>query len=371
MPASERQEPRLRFVVIGIGAGILGSHREGLAQPFVELVAGSDVDVTRGQKNADELHCAFYSDYQQMLAETKPDVAVILTPHFLHAQIAIACLKAGSHVLVEKPMALQVAEADAMIATAKQEQRLLCVVLQQRFRPEVQAAHEFIEGGHLGELQQVTQLAVWPRRVSYYTMASWRGTWAGEGGGVLMNQASHNLDELCYLCGLPSRVFAWTRAALHHIETEDTAHALIAWPQGYLGTLHISSAEAGISDYLRIVGTKGILEVTPKKLQIQTLQEDMKDYLIAPGSPYDAPVMREEPVHLAPPLGNNHLAVYKNLYAAITHGNTYTDGLQGRMELELANAIIYSSQTRTEVELPLDRQRYAELLKQLISQHSK
>src|SRR5882724_7777060 len=153
MPSSEGQERRLRFVVIGIAAGILGSHRQGLSMPYVDVVAGSDINIERGQENANELHCAFYTDYQRMLDETRPDVAVILTPHFLHAEIAIACLKAGSHVLVEKPMALHVEDADRMIAAAEEAQRILCVVLQQRFRPEIQAAHEYIEAGKLGALQ--------------------------------------------------------------------------------------------------------------------------------------------------------------------------------------------------------------------------
>src|SRR5438876_6671288 len=107
------QTDRLRHVVIGVGAGIFKSHLPALTTlPSADLVAVSDINMIEGKRRADELDCAFYEDYRQMLAETQPDVAVILTPPFLHARIAIDCFQAGSHVLTEKPMAIQVADAD-------------------------------------------------------------------------------------------------------------------------------------------------------------------------------------------------------------------------------------------------------------------
>lgn len=132
-----------------------------------------------------------------MLQEMQPEVAVILTPPFLHASLTIACLQAGCHVLVEKPMALSVEEADKMIATAQAQRRLLGVVFQQRFRAEVLAAKRLLEEGCLGQLQHIDLVAACPRPVAYYQERGWRGTWAGEGGGVVMNQAPMPL--ICFV----------------------------------------------------------------------------------------------------------------------------------------------------------------------------
>src|SRR5258707_12032999 len=356
---------RLRYGVIGVGAGIFSSHRPVLALPIVEVVAVSDIDAEKGQGRADELGCAFYQDYRQMLAETQLDVAVILTPPFLHASIACACLEAGCRVLTEKPMAVQVAEADEMIATAQRCQRLLGVIFQQRNRPEVQAARKLLQEGVLGEVQRVELTAMWTRPMSYFAMASWRATWAGEGGGVLTNQASHNLDLLCYLLGSPQRLFAWTRRLLHPIETEDTVQAQMEWASGALGSLHISTAEADDDERFKIVGTRGQLEIGRGRLSAQTLALDIREYARVTQDPYGQLARPPLAVTLAPGKAD-HLPVYRGFHDAIVAGTSnYCPGEQARAGLELANAITYSSRQHREVELPLDRQAYAELLANL------
>jgi predicted dehydrogenase len=197
---------KLKHVIIGVGAGVLGMHRPALALDTVELVGASDVNAALGEKNASELGCPFFADYREMLSKTKPDVAVLLVPHPFHASLAIDCLKAGAHVLVEKPMAVQISEADAMLAAAQKNNKLLGVSFQQRFRPEVRAAYDLLCAGHLGKLQHVHVQINWFRTRAYFQSASWRATWRGEGGGVLMNQGIHDLDVLCYLLGSPKQV---------------------------------------------------------------------------------------------------------------------------------------------------------------------
>ncbi len=358
----EEQQQRLRHAIIGVGAGILNGHRPALALSTVDLVAAADINTTSGRQRANELSCAFYEDYRQMLAETQPDVVVILTPPFLHASMTRESLQAGCHVLVEKPMAIQVAEADEMLETARRCNRLLGVVFQQRYRPEIVAARKLLQEGFLGQIQRVELTAVWTRPTFYYHMAPWRATWSGEGGGIVTNQASHNLDLLCHLLGSPRRVVAWTRNLLHHIETEDTVQAMLEWPNGALGMIHISAAEADESERLKIIGTRGSLEIGRGKLLVQTLDLDIHEYAATSRNPY-APLPRH-PHAIALEAGKgDHVAVYRSFHDAILHGNTdYIDGAQGRRELELANALIYSSYQRREVELPLDRQRYASLL---------
>jgi predicted dehydrogenase len=360
----------LRHVVIGVGAGIFKAHQPALSLPDVRLVAVSDINETIGRARAAELGCAFYTDARRMLAETQPDVAVILTPHPLHAELAIMCMEAGCHVLVEKPMATQVADADAMIATAERRQRRLEVVFQQRFRPEVQAAHRLIQEGRLGRILHVEMTVMWLRPNAYYQLAPWRGTWRGEGGGVLLNQAAHNLDLLCYLAGMPRRVYAWTRTLLHPIAVEDTAQAILEWPNGALGSFHVSTAESGTPDLLRIIGTKGSLELVPHRLQFTSFETDIEDYIAHETNPY-APM----PEHAEPSVtgtgSEGHLPVYRSFHDAILRGGPgNADGVQGRRPLELANAMIYSSYTHAEVEFPLSREGYAELLTRLMHEES-
>ncbi len=360
-------EDRLRHVVIGVGAGIFKSHLPALTTlPSVDLVAVSDINVVEGKRRADELHCTFYEDYRQMLAEVQPDVAIILTPPFLHARIAVDCFQAGCHVLTEKPMAIQVAEADAMIEAAQQSKRLLAVMFQHRFRPEVIAARKLLRAGTVGNVQRVELSAVWTRPSSYYEMAAWRATWAGEGGGVLTNQASHNLDVLCHLVGSPARVFAWTRRLLHkQIETEDTVQAMMEWSNGALGALHISTAEADDDERWKIVGTRGILELGRGTLKAQVLDVDITEYALQSDNPYAKPERYPYEVTLEAGAAD-FTSVYRSFHNAILHGSPLSsDGVDARMELELANAIIYSSYKHMEVELPLDRQGYADLLKDL------
>lgn len=365
----EAEQPRrLRHVIIGVGAGILNGHRPALALPTVDLIAAADINTTLGRQRADELSCAFYEDYRQMLAEIQPDVVVILTPPFLHASMTRESLQAGCHVLVEKPMAIQVAEADEMLETAHRCNRLLGVVFQQRYRPEIVAARKLLREGFLGQIQRVELTAVWTRPTFYYQMAPWRATWSGEGGGIVTNQASHNLDLLCHLFGSPRRIVAWTRNLLHRIETEDTVQAMLEWPDGALGMIHISAAEADDPERLKIIGTRGSLEIGRGKLLAQTLDLDMHEYASTSRDPYASIARHSYAIALEAGKGD-HVAIYRNFHDAILHGNTdYADGVQGCRELELANALIYSSYRHCEVELPLDRQHYASLISELQAQ---
>ena len=376
----QSQENRLRHVVIGIGGAVFTEHLPALALPTVEVVAVSDINVEKGKQRADQLHCTFYQDYPQMLAETRPDVAVIITPPLLHAKMTIDCLEAGAHVLVEKPMANQVAEADAMIEAATRSQRLLGVIFQHRYRPEIRTAHKLLQEGLLGNIQRVDLTAVWTRSYAYYAHAPWRATWAGEGGGVLPSQGSHSLDALTHLAGMPVRMVAWTRRLLHDIQAEDTAHAMVEWENGAVGSVHISSAEAeplrtagsaaDAPERLKIVGTAGTLEIDRGTLIVELLDMDMREYAAKSTTPFGSPASRRNPLILENGKGS-HSEIYQSFHNAILHGGSpYGDGVQGRMALEMANAMTYSSYKHCEVEFPLDRQGYADLLKDLIQQHS-
>jgi predicted dehydrogenase len=357
---------KLKHAIIGVGAGVLNMHRPALELEAVKVVGASDINAEAGYQRAKELGCPFYADHRAMLSETKPDIAVILTPHPSHAPLAIDCLRAGAHVLVEKPIAVHAAEADAMVEAATKAGRLVAVNFQHRSRADVRTARKLIQQGALGRLQHVAMTAAWPRTARYFKAVSWRGTWLGEGGGVLMNQAPHQLDILCHLFDLPARVVAWTRTTLHHIEAEDTVQAMMEWPSGMLGSFHVSTAEVGCAERLEIVGTGGSLQFSKDGvLTYERLETDFRTFMAESDNPFGQPAKRAEAVELEAGSGD-HLAIYRNLHAAILSGEPLIcDGVEGRKSLELANAMILSSYTGSEIVLPLDRQRYAALLEGL------
>lgn len=356
---------RLRHAVVGVGAAVFEMHRPALALPGVEVVGVTDVAAERARVRAAELGCSAFPDYRALIEATRPDVLVVMTPHPTHAEIAIAGLEAGCHVLCEKPMALHVGEADAMIAAAERARRLLAVSFQFRHRPEVIAAKRLLAEGRLGALQRVDVLACWTRAACYYRQGAWRGTWRGEGGGVLMNQAPHNLDLACSLAGLPSRVVAWTGTRLHAIEAEDTAHAMVAWSNGALGSIHVSTAEADTGDRIEVIGTGGRLVLRPGTLEVELFEPDLREHIQRSEIPWSTPAARPLAVEL--PAGEaDHRAVYRNLHAAILESAPLAaDGVQGRLSLELANAITLSARRGAAVELPLDRAAYAATLAEL------
>ena len=254
-----------------------------------------------------------------------------------------------------------------MIAAAEENKRLIAVNFQQRFRPEVEAARALIQSGQLGEIQRVTQVEPWLRTATYYKSAGWRGTWRGEGGGVLMNQAPHSLDLLCHLAGMPKRVVAWNRTVRHSIEVEDSSMAMLEWENGALGTIFFSTAEAG-ARRMEIVGTGGILNIREGgQITLQRYEPDLVEHILHSPERFASPQRIDEPIPLNDGLGK-HIEVYQDLHRAIVEGTPVrADGYEGRMSLELANAIIYSSYTGSDVTLPLDRAGYATLLEELQS----
>jgi predicted dehydrogenase len=345
----------LRHAIVGVGAAVLGMHRPAFSLPTVQVVGVTDVDQAAATQRAKELGCPAFPDYRSLIAEARPDVVVVMTPHPFHAEIAIHALEAGCHVLCEKPMAVHVGEADQMIAAAERTGKLLAVSLQFRHRPEIMVAKRLLDEGRLGQLQRVDVLACWTRAERYYRQTPWRGTWKNEGGGVLMNQAPHNLDLACYLAGRPGRVVAWTRTRLQPIQAEDTAHAMLAWDDGALGTIHVSTAEADTGDRIELLGTGGKMVIQPGTLDVELFEPDLRQHIQETDILWSSPRATPFPVSL--PAGQaDHAAVYRDLHRAILHGTPLmADGAQGRLSLELANAITLSAQRGAAVLLPLAR----------------
>jgi predicted dehydrogenase len=353
----------LRVVVLGAGANVWLFHRPALEAIGADVVAVHDLDRAAARRVADELGCAVAVDLADALRHDA-DLAVVMTSHVHHAELALACLRAGRHVLVEKPMAITAGETDAMVAEAARAGRLLAVGVQQRTRREAQVAKDLLHSGALGALQRFDVLATWPRRSSYFRTAPWRATWAGEGGGILINQGQHELDLLCWLAGPPASVVARTSSAMHGREVEDTAVALLEWPGGATGTVRLSTAEHDERQRVEATLTGGRLRLTPGHLEVRRDDVDFRDYAAADGDPYKGPAAG--PVEVVTGVGGTHIDLYRNLARAVAGEEALVSpGHEAAAAVELANAIVMSAQLRREVRLPLDRERYARLLRDL------
>lgn len=369
MDQTNETESRIfRYALIGCGATIAPTHLAALrAMPTAQIAGMCDIDPARGAPRAAEVGAEFFTDYRQMVSQVQPDIAVITTPHPLHAPISIDCLAAGAHVVVEKPMADEAAQADRMIAAAQDAGRWLAVNFQQRFKPSIEQAKMLIDAGMIGPLVRVLVVEPWLRTRAYYRMSTWRGTWVGEGGAVLLNQSPHTLDLLCYLAGQPRKVWGWARTLFHNIECEDTFQAMLEYPNGAPGYIEASTVEGGVQRRIQIVGQNGAIELVGDQLTTFRFTPSLNCHMSDNPEPFSAPDISVETVDI-PGDGGGHLAVHRDMQAAILEGRPpRAHGASGLMSLELANAITLSSFQDRACTLPLDRAEYSGLLADLRS----
>ncbi len=355
----------LSFALVGAGANIAAQHLSALANTQgAKLVAVCDVSPAAATRLASATTAPFYTDLETMLAEVAPDVVSVLAPHPFHAPITETALAAGAHVLVEKPLAVTTAEADRMVAAAERHDRVLAVSFQHRFSPMTERLHAFMTSNALGDVVRIEVTEPWLRTAAYFRVASWRATWRGEGGGVLLNQAPHALDMLTHLMGLPARVTGLTRTVRHATECEDSAHALLEWSGGAIGYFASSTLEPETGRRVEIVADLAKLTVNGGLLEVTDFTPGLREHALTDPEPFGRPTLTvRESETLESSASHDH--VYADLVDAIRKGRPpRTDGVDGRASLELANAIALSSWTGRAVELPLDREEYdAELAK--------
>jgi predicted dehydrogenase len=310
-----------------------------------------------------------YADYRQLIDTSGIEAVVIATPHPLHRAMTEYAARRGIHVLCEKPIAVSVAEADSMIEVCRASGVLLGVVFQQRTEPSRRTMKRLIERGVLGELYRVSMTVSYYRPQAYYDVAAWRGTWKGEGGGILMNQAAHALDQLVWMGGLPQRVQAMTRTRLHKVEVENTALVMLDYGADKAGWFYASSADLLGGERFEVAGERGALVWEDGRLRHLKVEQPLSHHLrTAPGMFDDIggtwhDIAAEE-------MPARYPEVLRSFARAVRHNDAslmYADGEDGLRSLELANAILLSGRCRQEVELPLDRDCYERLLQTLQS----
>jgi predicted dehydrogenase len=330
-----------------------------------KLTCVCDADEKAARAAGKQLGVKWYSDYRDLIDSGKADAVIVATPHYFHPPIGIYAMRKGLHLLSEKPIAVAVGAADRMIKTARKTGVKFAVMFQFRAEPCFRAARKLIENGKLGEIYRVNMVMGWYRTQAYYDSATWRATWRGEGGGVLLNQAPHNLDIFAWLGGMPSVVDGTVRTQRHEIEVEDEAFATLLYPNGASGYLYVSVNEVPGVDHLSICGDKGKIVLTGDKLEFFELETPIQEYTETSDQMWATPNTRKRRVRMTP-RETGHKAIIRNFARAILHDEPLlSPGEEGVNSLELANAIIYSGKTGRPAKLPLDRKKYEELLAKL------
>lgn len=257
-----------------VGIGILGTgmiaryHAHAIAAtPEARLVAVCREDATRAAQAEADFGVPCETSLQSFLTRQDLDAICICTPSGLHAQQTIAAAQAGKHVLVEKPLALNLADADAMLTACQNANVLLAVALQRRTDPQFIAIHEAIAAGELGRLVLGNVTIPYVRPQSYYDSADWRGTWALDGGGALMNQGVHLIDLLLWFMGDLAAVQAEAGTLAHEIEVEDCITAALRFQNGALGSIVATTAAApGFPHRVEVYGTLGGVQIEGERI---------------------------------------------------------------------------------------------------------
>lgn len=345
----------LRFVLLGCGR-ISKRHSELLGNSIIDgaqLVAVCDTKTERAKKIGEQFSIPWYEDMHEMMQASQPDVVVVLTESGLHAKHVVELAPYGSHIVVEKPMALTLSDADRMIQACDRARSKLFVIKQNRFNVPILKTRQALEEGRFGKLVMGTVRVRWCRPQAYYDQDAWRGTWAFD-GGVLTNQASHHVDILEWMLGEVDSVSAMSRTALVDIEVEDTAVVILRFINGALGIIEATTATRpnDIEGSLSILGENGTVEVGGFAMN------QMKTWCFADEQPEDAEVMTKYSVNPPNVYGFGHQVYYDHVIECIKHNKQQlVDGLEGRRSLELISAIYESIETGRMVKLRFDSKR--------------
>jgi len=356
----------LRFGVIGTG-GIGHMHLGYLSSlERVEVTCVCDIKPDVVEAVAKTHDVPGFVDSKKLIRSGLADAVLLGTPHYQHATIGIDAAKHGLHVLTEKPMAVQVSMADKLIDACRKHKVKLGVMFQRRTHPMWIRAKAIIDSGALGNLVRTCMIEPHFRTQAYYDSGGWRATWSGEGGGVMMNQAPQSLDAFVWLGGTPSKVIGKCDIRAHKIEVEDTASALLTYPNGATGYITTNTFEFPPVNLFQFVGDRAILEVRDDVLRLGVSAPGAQEFIHSTTEAWSFPTPAWTDVAWKDkPHGHRH--VTENFVRAVLDGEPIlATGESARDSLELANAITVSSALGKEVTLPLARASFDRVLRKFI-----
>jgi len=337
----------INVALVGCGR-IAKRHSELLGDGQIagmRLAAVCDRDETKARASADRYQIPWYTDMDEMMLAEAIDMVVVLTPTGAHAQHVINLARYQKGIMVEKPMALTLDDADAMINACDEHGCRLFVVKQNRFNVPVMKLREAVEQGRFGKLVLGTVRVRWCRHQHYYDQDPWRGTWAMD-GGVLTNQASHHVDMLQWMIGDVESVFAKSSTALVDIEAEDTIIVTLKFTNGALGIIEATTAARPINleGSISVLGAHGTVVIGGFAVN------EMQTWAFEESEAGDERVLEEYSVNPPNVYGFGHQAYYEHVVDCIENEKRHlVDGLEARKSLELINAIYESVETGREV----------------------
>lgn len=346
----------MKYALIGCGR-ISVNHVAAAKENNLEIVALCDIVTENIEDKFDKFHLTDsvkkYLDYKEMLKNEKPELVAIATESGKHADIAVDCINAGCNVIIEKPIALSLQDADRIIMAAEKNGVKVCACHQNRFNKSIQKIREAVEENRFGRLFHGTAHIRWNRGEDYYKQAPWRGTWEQD-GGALMNQCIHNIDLLRWMMGDDiEEVVGFTDRLCHdYIDAEDLGVALVRFKNGAYGIIEGTTNiyPQNLEETLYIFGEKGTVKAGGKSVNI------IEEWRFADG--IDNAEEVKEKFHENPPnvYGFGHNPLYADVIEAINNDRPpYVDGYAGKRALELVLAIYKAGYEGKSVKLPLDK----------------
>ena len=368
---------KLRYGIIGIGnmgTSHIRMYTDGKIKEM-ELTAVCDIKQDRldyAKQQVPDVKTFLNAD--ELIESGLVDAVIIATPHYIHPPLTMKALKAGLHVLSEKPAGVYTKNVRELIEYVKTQDKTYAIMFNQRTNCVYRKVKELVSSGKYGEIRRVNWIITdWYRSQQYYNSGGWRATWDGEGGGVLMNQAPHNLDLWQWICGMPSRVRAFCHNGLwHDIEVEDDVTIYAEYPNGATGVFITTSGDCPGDNRLEITLDKAKIVCSASKIEVYELNAKISDYTYSDNDGFEK--LEGEYINVETDGMNEQHAGVTNAFAAhILHGSPLiADGAEGINGLMLANAAYLSSWLGETVELPIDEELYlAELNKRRAASKAK
>ncbi|MHA6532015.1 Gfo/Idh/MocA family protein [Paenibacillus sp. BAC0078] len=366
---------KVRYGIIGVGnmgrahaLSLLGNVKGA------ELTAVCDISPERLEWAAEHLpeQIRRYRSVAELFASQSIDAVLISTPHYDHPPLAIEALQHGLHVLIEKPAGVYTQAVQEMNDAAAKSDRKFGIMYNQRTNPLYQKLRELIQSGELGEIRRTNWIITnWYRSQNYYDSGGWRATWAGEGGGVLLNQDPHQLDLWQWTTGMmPKRIRAFCHFGKYRkIEVEDDVTAYVEYANGATGLFVTTTGEAPGTNRFEINGDNGKIVIEDGKLTFWRLRTPEPVFNAEFTGGFGAPECWKCEIPVAEGGGEQHVGILRNFTNAILHNEPLlAPGEEGILGLTLSNAMYLSAWTDNWVELPIDSGRFHEMLMDKVRQ---
>ena len=359
---------KVRLGIIGIG-NMGTNHAKNILDgkvPDIELTAVADRKESRREWCRENLptEVQIFEEGSQLMESGACDAVLIAVPHYQHPELSMEAFSHKLHVLCEKPAGVYTKQVRQMNEAAAKSDRVFAMMFNQRTNCIYRKMHEMVQNGELGAIRRVNWIITdWYRTQSYYDSGSWRATWDGEGGGVLLNQCPHNLDLMQWICGMPTKVQAFCHEGKwHNIEVEDDVTAYLEYENGATGVFITSTADAPGTNRFEITGELGKLVCEDEKLTFYRLEENLASHCASCKEGFEKPKWEVEKVETD---GENeqHVGIMKAFAGRILRGTPLVaEGTEGINGLMLSNAMHLSSWLGHPVTLPIDEDLFLEEL---------